>query len=156
MILSNLHGSDTGANYPAAIQRALAWLRKTDVLALEAGRVEIEPEGKMYALVQDLTTHAMEDSKLEAHKAYLDLMYWPEAGERIGVAHLTGREPVKGEKPEKDVRYFASVEGENILQTAPGDYCVLFPWDIHRPGLDPEGGRATFRKIVMKIAVDQL
>ncbi len=153
MIFSNLRYGDTLAAYPDGIRRALAWLQKTDVMALEAGRVEIEG-ASIYALVQDLTTHPMEGTHPEVHKKYIDLMYWPEAGERIGVAPYTGKEALYDEKPEKDVAHLESVEQENILTTAPGDFCVLFPWDAHRPGLDPAEGQASFRKIVMKVSMD--
>ena len=153
MIFSQLNGKDDFTAYPAAIQRAIQWLKTTDVMALEAGTVQIEGKD-MYALVQDLTTK--DTSKIESHDNYLDLMYWPEAGERIGVAPRTGKEPVSEDHPEKDKTNYSAVEHENILTTAPGDFIVLFPWDIHRPGLTVGGQPATFRKIVMKIAVKLL
>ena len=153
MIYSQLNGGDDFAVYPAAIRRALQWLKTTDVLALEAGKVQIEG-ADMYALVQDLTTKT--EAKAEAHNKYLDLMYWPQAGERIGVAPRTGRETISEDDPEKDKIHYSAVEQENFLITAPGDFIVLFPWDIHRPGLTPGGEPVSFRKIVMKIAVSLL
>ena len=153
MILSKLNGQDDFSAYPAAIQRAIQWLKTTDVLALEAGKVQIEGTD-MYALVQDLTTKA--EAKAESHDKYLDLMYWPEAGERIGVAPRTGRETISEAVPEKDKTHYSAVEQENFLATAPGDFIVLFPWDIHRPGLILDSEPVTFRKIVMKIAVKLL
>lgn len=155
MILSKLNGRDDLAIYPAAIRRALDWLKNTDVLALEAGRMQIEGDD-IYVLVQDLTTHAPEGTYPETHRKYIDLMYWPEAGERIGVAHCFGTEPLAEEKPEKDAYFLASVEDENVFLTSPGDFCVLFPWDAHRPGLNPGEEPATFRKCVVKIAVKLL
>lgn len=153
MILSKLNGKDDLAVYPAAIRRALDWLKTTDVLALEAGRLPIEGDD-IYVLVQDLTTKA--EAKAEVHTKYIDLMYWPEAGERIGVAPYTGRETVTENKPEKDKMNLDQVAEENFLVTAPGDFIVLFPWDVHRPGLNVGDESATFRKCVVKIAMSLL
>ncbi len=153
MIYSKLNGHDDLSVYPAAIRRALQWLRTTDVLALEAGRLPIEGDD-IYVLVQDLTTKS--EARAEAHSRYIDLMYWPEAGERIGVAPLTGKEHVVEDAPAKDKTLFDQVQEEHFLTTAPGDFIVLFPWDVHRPGLDPAGEHVSFRKLVMKIAVSLL
>ena len=153
MILSKLNGQDDFSVYPAAIQRAIQWLKTTDVLALEAGKVQIEGTD-MYALVQDITTKA--EAKAEAHDHYLDLFYWPEAGERIGVAPRTGRETISEAHPEKDKINYSAVEEETVFTVYPGDFVVLFPWDIHRPGLIMDAEPATFRKIVMKISMKLL
>lgn len=155
MILSKLNGKDDLAIYPAAIRRVLDWLKTTDVLALEAGRVPIEGDD-IYVLVQDLTTHPMEGARPEVHTKYIDLMYWPEAGERIGVSHYYGTEALAESNPVKDVAFLPAPVGENILTTAPGDIMVLFPWDAHRPGLNPGDEPVTFRKCVVKIAMSLL
>ena len=93
MIFSKLNGGDDLSAYPAAIQRALAYLRDTDIMSLELGRHELEGDD-MFVNVMDMTTHPMEGSHPEVHKKYIDLMYWPEGGERIGVAPYLGTEPV--------------------------------------------------------------
>ncbi len=153
MILSKLNGQDDFSYYPAAIQRAIQWLKTNDVMAMEPGKVEIEG-ADMYANISDITTKA--EAKAEAHDKYLDLFYWPEAGERIGVAPRTGRETISEAHPEKDKINYSSVEEETVLTVYPGDFIVLFPWDIHRPGLIMDGEPATFRKVVMKIALKLL
>ena len=72
------------------------------------------------------------------------------------MAPLTGKETPAEDDPAKDIMFFETVEGENFLTTAPGNFLVLFPWDAHRPGLHPGDGPVSFRKIVMKIAVSLL
>ncbi len=153
MIFSNINGKDDFTAYPAAIQRAIQWLKTNDVMAMEPGKVQIEG-ADMYANISDITTK--DTAKAEAHDAFLDLFYWPEAGERIGVAPRNGKEVISETHPEKDKINYSSVDQENILTTAPGDFIVLFPWDIHRPGLTIGGQPATFRKVIMKIAIKLL
>ena len=151
MIYSSLANDDLRA-YPPAIRRALGWLRDNDALALAPGRCDIQGQD-MYVLVQDLTTRPPEEVLPEAHRRYVDLMYWPQAGERIGVARLTGGETVAEDRPENDVYFLQKVTNEQLLHTGPGDFCVLFPGDAHRPGLHPDGEPARFRKLVVKIAL---
>ena len=82
MIFSKLNGGDDLSAYPAAIQRALAYLRDTDIMSLELGRHELEGDD-MFVNVMDMTTHPMEGSHPEVHKKYIDLMYWPGCGQRV-------------------------------------------------------------------------
>ena len=73
MIFSKLNGGDDLSAYPAAIQRALAYLRDTDIMSLELGRHELEGDD-MFVNVMDMTTHPMEGSHPEVHEKYIDLM----------------------------------------------------------------------------------
>lgn len=151
MIYGNLKNDDLRA-YPPAIGRALTWLREHDAPALAPGRYEIEGED-IFAMVQEVTTRPMEGSVPEAHRRYIDLMYWPERGERIGVARLDGSEPVAEDRPENDVYFLRDVQNEQFLRTGPGDFCVFFPEDAHRPALHPAGEPVRLRKLVVKIAL---
>ena len=49
MIFSKLNGGDDLSAYPAAIQRALAYLRDTDIMSLELGRHELEAKVQEFA-----------------------------------------------------------------------------------------------------------
>lgn len=151
MIYADLKNGGT-AGCPAAVCRALAWLGEHDVRAMTPGKHPIEGDD-MYVMVQDVTTRPLEGSMLGAHYKYIDLMYWPEAGERIGVARLRGGETAAEDHPEDDYRLLPAAENENFLHTAPGDFCVLFPADAHRPALHPDGEPVSFRKAVVKIAL---
>lgn len=154
MIYANLKNNGV-MGCPAAVCRALAWLRENDICAMEPGKHPIEGED-MFVMVQQVTTRPLEGSMLEAHYRYIDLMYWPQAGERIGVARLSGGETPAEDHPEDDFQLLASAENENFLRTVPGDFLVLFPADAHRPTLHPDGEQVSFRKAVVKIAVSLL
>lgn len=151
MIYANLK-NDGMMGCPSAVRRALAWLSEHDICAMEPGKHLIEGED-MFVMVQQVTTRPLEGSMLEAHYKYVDLMYWPQAGERIGVARLSGGEMPAEDHPEADYQLLAAAENENFLYTVPGDFLVLFPGDAHRPTLHPDGEPVSFRKAVVKIAV---
>ena len=155
MIFSKLNGKDDFSAYPQAIQKALRYLSETDVMALELGRHSLDGD-KLFLNVSDMTTRPYEGSYPEIHRRYVDLMYWPEGGERIGTAPCLGTEPVHMEDPENDVALLEAVENENILTATAGCFAVFFPWDAHRPALMLGDCPTTSRKCVMKISMELL
>lgn len=155
MIFSKLNGSDTFAAYPEAIRTALAYLRNTDMMQVPLGRHDLDGD-RMFVNVMDMTTHPFEGSHPELHKKYIDLMYWPEGGERIGVAPYLGSEPVYEAHPENDITLLDTVQNESVLTATAGCFGVFFPWDAHRPGLFLGDSPTTSRKCVIKISMDLL
>lgn len=153
MIFSKLTAKDPLTAYPKAIRQALEFIQKTDWKTIENGKHPIDGD-KMFANVMDMTTRPFEGSHPEIHEKYIDLMYWPEGGEKIGVAPYLGVEPILESRPENDIAFLASVDGESVLTATEGCFGVFFPWDAHRPGLFLEDGPAVSRKCVVKISVE--
>ncbi len=153
MIFAKLNATTAKNAYPKPVQQALDFLQKTDLMKLEPGKYPIDGE-RMFANVMDMTTHGMDGSHPEVHKKYVDLMYWPEGGEKIGVAPYLGTEDVFEAHPEDDISLLETVENESILVATEGCFGVFFPWDAHRPALMLGDTPATSRKCVIKIAVD--
>ena len=153
MIFSKLTAKDPLTAYPKAIRQALEFIQKTDWKAIENGKHPIDGD-KMFANVMDMTTRPFEGSHPDIHEKYIDLMYWPEGGEKIGVAPYLGVEPILESRPENDIAFLASVDGESVLTATEGCFGVFFPWDAHRPGLFLEVGPAVSRKCVVKISVE--
>lgn len=152
MIFSKLNAKDNYMAYPAAIQKALNFLRTTDIMALELGRHDIDGD-MMFVNVMNMTTHGYEGSHPEVHQKYIDLMYWPEGGERIGVAPYLGTEVVYEAHPENDISLLEDVTNESILVATEGCFGIFFPWDAHRPALYLNDGSVTSRKVVIKIHI---
>ena len=67
MFFSSIHADYTKMGYPAAIVRALNFLKHTDLKALSGGRHAIEGD-MMYANVDDVETKLFETTKPESHK----------------------------------------------------------------------------------------
>ncbi|EMY8413179.1 YhcH/YjgK/YiaL family protein, partial [Escherichia coli] len=72
---------------PAAIEKALDFLRATDFNALEPGVVEIDGKN-IYAQIIDLTTRP------EVHRRYIDIQFLAWGEEKIGIAIDTGNNKV--------------------------------------------------------------
>lgn len=155
MIFSKLNAKDDFRAYPAAIRKVLTYFRETDMMAIELGRHELDGD-RIFVNVMDMTTHPFAGSHPEVHEKYIDLMYWPEGGEKIGVAPYLGTETIYESHPENDVALLEDVENESILTATSGFFGVFFPWDAHRPGIMLGGHPAKSRKCVAKIHVDAL
>ena len=155
MILSKLNANDPFTAYPKAIRTVLDWLRAADVMALPLGRRDIAGDD-IFVNIMEMTTRPYEGSHPEVHREYIDLMYWPEGGERIGVAPYLGSEAVYDDPPDQDITLLCGVENESFLLATEGCFGVFFPWDAHRPGLMLGEAPATSRKLVLKIAVELL
>ena len=74
---------------PAAIEKALDFLRATDFNALEPSVVEIDGKN-IYAQIIDLTTREAVENRPEVHRRYIDIQFLAWGEEKIGIAIDTG------------------------------------------------------------------
>ncbi len=154
MIFSSIYANDDVSKYPAAIQRAIHYLKTTDLAALAPGEYPIEGR-EMYAKVFDCTSKPTTQNHPEFHNKYIDVQYFVTGGELMGVCPKKEDYPIIDQIESDDVYFLDKVEGEQFLKMVPGDYCILFPNDVHRPGTC-DGEPKTYRKCVLKVAVSLL
>ncbi|KAA9000724.1 YhcH/YjgK/YiaL family protein [Affinibrenneria salicis] len=141
--------------FPAAIEKALDFLRTTDFRKLKPGVVEIE--GKtIYAQILDLTTCPYTEILPEVHRRYLDIQFMAWGEEKIGLAIDTGNNEISESLLEqRDIIYYRDSEHESFFEMVPGSYAIFFPQDVHRPGCNKTKATA-IRKVVVKIALTAL
>ncbi len=117
------------------------------------------PDGKFQLRGTDLTgivqryqTKPAAQKQFEAHREYIDIQYIVEGTEILEYAQ-EGSFPVKVPfNPEKDVELYSdSPNGSSSLQTGPGEYCIFFPHDVHKPGCSIGANPASVCKVVLKI-----
>ena len=155
MIYSSIHANDDVSKYPAAIQRAIQYFTTTDVTALAPGNYPIEGD-LIFAKVFDNTSKPATENHPEYHKDYIDVQFFPNGGELMGICPKKAADyEIVGAIEEEDVWFTGDVEGEQFLRMDPGDYCILFPNDVHRPGTC-DGQPQTYRKCVVKVAMSLL
>ncbi len=118
-----------------------------------AGYVEKEEIlGKeVYAIHQVNSTKPARLARFEAHRKYIDLQYIWEGEEAISVTssdNLTAVVPYDGEKDIIFYKYFRST----ILVMKPRMLAVLYPCDVHAPGIAFKKTQLV-RKTVVKVRV---
>ena len=155
MIFSSIYANDDLKKYPAAIAKAITYLKETDFDNLADGIYEID--GKMmYAQVFTFTSKPVAEGKPELHKKYLDVQFWINGEEMFGVAPSHGVGNCIEEIDERDLYFYDGVANESFVHATKGCYAVFFPNDAHRPGLAVDEKPAELRKVVVKVSVDLL
>lgn len=140
---------------PAAIERALDFLRSTDFRNLEPGVVEIDGKN-IFAQVIDLTTRDVAENRPEVHRRYLDIQFLARGEEKIGIAIDTGNNQISESLLEqRDIIFYHASEHESFIEMIPGSYAIFFPQDVHRPACHKTVATA-IRKIVVKVAISVL
>ncbi|GGD47682.1 YhcH/YjgK/YiaL family protein [Paenibacillus nasutitermitis] len=132
------------------LRKAIDYLAKTDLGMLEVGKYPIWG-GDMFALVMEIKTKGIADQPAEKHENFLDIHYLLQGKETIGWKMQDDNcKPCQSYNPEEDFALFAGLEEESLVKLKPGMFMVLFPEDIHRPGLT-EAASSDVRKVVVKI-----
>ena len=156
MFFSSIHADYTKMGYPAAIVRALDFLKNTDLQALPGGRHAIEGD-MMYANVDDVETKLFETTKPESHKNYVDIQFMVKGQENMGFFVDRGRVKPIESYPERDCYFYPNESvDEGQIYCPEGYYTVFFPSDIHRPLLAVDDKPIKIRKVVVKVHVSLL
>ncbi|MCF0156224.1 MAG: YhcH/YjgK/YiaL family protein [Veillonella sp.] len=155
MIFSSLDVDYTKMGYPAAIVRALDFLKNTNLHALEPGSYELEPNRKMYVNIDEVHTRVWEDTKPESHKDYIDIQYMVSGEEDQGFFTIREEEPVESHVDRDLYFYEPTSEDEGLIHLAEGNFTVFFPQDAHRP-LVATVAPILIRKAVVKVHVSLL
>ncbi|MGG3283469.1 YhcH/YjgK/YiaL family protein [Paenibacillus solani] len=134
------------------IRKAVDYLTSTDFASLQPGQYPIQGED-MFARVIELTTRLKDEQLAEKHEQFFDIHYLLEGDETIGWSLSEGGDllsPVEPYSLDKDAALYGNIPSETPIRLSPGMYMVLFPEDIHRPGLTL-GEPGNVRKVVVKI-----
>lgn len=139
---------------PAAIERALDFLRTTDFQKLEPGVVEIDGKN-IFAQIIDLTTRDVAENRPEVHRRYLDIQFLARV-KRKSIAIDTGNNQISESLLEqRDIIFYHASEHESFIEMIPGSYAIFFPQDVHRPACHKTVA-TPIRKIVVKVAISVL
>lgn len=136
-------------NLSPGIRAALEYLAQTDLSALTEGRHAVDGDA-VFALVSDYQTRLPEDAFWEAHRRHVDVQYVHSGRERLAYGNLDlfDADPYDAER---DLTV-ARGNGSAVIVGA-GEFVILFPADVHMPGLQVHGPEAV-RKVVVKVRVD--
>ena len=152
--LSNL--ADEIEFYPPALQKGLRFLMDTDISSLPVGRCEIEGN-QLFALVSDYLTEPKQQRRPEAHVKYIDIQYVHSGAESIGVGPLHAVSEVDEDLlASRDLIFYKGLAVETDIVLQAGMFAVFFPWDVHRPNCSPGPEAGQIRKVVVKVALNQL
>lgn len=149
MIFDRLTHAPEYFNLGQGIRAALEYLRSTDVGALTPGRHDVDGD-RVFALVSDYDTRLPDETFWEAHRRHIDVQYVHAGRERIGYGDLAefAADPYDAERD----LVVARGERGQFVEVQPGGFVILFPHDVHMPGLTAQE-KQQVRKVVVKVRI---
>jgi biofilm protein TabA len=147
MIIDKLKNTGLYFGINSNIDKAIKYLNSTELADLKTGRYEISGDD-IFALVHEYETNTIESSVWEGHRDHIDLQVMIRGHERLGYSNIDEME-IYEEYPEtKD--FLCRGEG-SYLRFEQGYFALLFPEDVHMPGVDHDKRPGAVKKMVIKI-----
>jgi len=134
------------------IERALNWLKSTDLDALPIGKQVIDGVN-VFALISSYETKPLEEGKYEYHEKYIDFQYLTAGKELIYVVPTSAIDVNVPYSPEKDIAFGSSQAVPSLVVIGDQTIVQLDPLDGHMPCIQFGPTRGTVRKIVIKVKV---
>ncbi len=134
----------------ACWQKALAFLKETDLSNIAPGKYPLDGEN-VYVSVTENATKVIEDTKWEAHRRYIDIQYVVKGIEKMGVTGVAKAKAAEVFDEIRDVGFYEIAEHLcKYYIASPETLFIFFPKDAHRPGIRAEGSEVTM-KVVIKV-----
>lgn len=153
MIVGDIrHYAEESGTYPAVIRKGLEKIAELGLAAKPPGRYELDSDGLMFALVQEPQLKRAVEQAFESHVVHVDIQYIVDGLESIYVFRHTPELPVREDQlQEKDYALYDELTGASQLVLGPGQFAVFYPWDVHKPCCQADGGGRSVKKIVINI-----
>ena len=150
MVYDSIKNCKTYYGMHKNFEKAFDFIKKAVSENLAVGKYELDGK-ELFASVQEYDSKTDEQAKNEAHKNYIDIQYVVSGTEIIESVEIEKATPNTEYNAEKDVMFYKKSEDAVILTLTAGEYAILFPQDVHRPGLCVDGNPAPVKKIVVKV-----
>lgn len=152
MIFDSLKNSELYYGVNKNFKEAFEFIKKATEENLPVGRYELKGND-LFAMIQEYNTKSPEEAKAEAHRKYIDIQYIISGIEKMEVYNISKAETDIAYSEEKDCEFFKNYEIPSVCILQNEEYAILFPEDIHRPGMAYDNPAAV-KKIVVKVAVN--
>ena len=148
MIKDTLSNAGKYCGISEGIKKALLYLSEIDE-EINDGKYLIDGEN-FYVNINAYTTKDSAD--WEVHKKYIDVQFVISGEEKIGICDIAlCKDKIPYDK-EKDIAFLSGGYGDYITMKS-GDFMVIFPEEIHKPGMKINE-TCKVKKAVIKLAID--
>lgn len=149
IIVDKLNRAENYFNMHPAFEQAFMFLRQNNLSQLATGRHEIDGD-LIYCKVQKGPGRKRIDSRLEAHRKYIDIQYVIAGNDEMGWKPASKCKTIDVPYDEnRDIAYFKD-EPESWSQVSAGSFAIFFPEDAHAPLVSEN----EIHKVVIKVAVE--
>ena len=117
-----------------------------------SGRVELMPEGRIYANIDEYTTKPLENCRFEAHKRYIDIQFMLKGEEIIETAFTDELDVTEQYDDKRDVMFLSDIDNKTVLHLKKGYFALFYPSDAHKPQVAFQAAKDV-KKTVVKMFV---
>jgi YhcH/YjgK/YiaL family protein len=149
IILNKLDQAEKYFDMHPEFKKVFTFLREKNIAELALGRHEIDKNRLFYIIQRELGRNRSE-SKLEAHRKYIDIQYVIAGSDEMGWKPTSDCEMVAVPYDEDNDIMFFSDEPKSWNQVPAGSFTIFFPQDAHAPMVS----KSEIHKIVFKVAVE--
>ncbi len=129
-------------------KKAFDFFKSTDLLNLPVGKIVIDSD-EVFAMVSICQGIKPGESKLEAHRKYIDIQMPLSTTETMGWASTQHAMTLSQEYDEdKDIMFFEEKANDYVIVN-PMEFVVFFPEDAHQPCI----GIGEIKKVVVKVKI---
>lgn len=135
----------------ALSSEAYSFARNAIIYGVDIGRFSIKNE--MYANIEEYITHCRKDRKYEQHHRYIDIQIVLAGSEVIEVLQDTELEVNQKYDKARDIIFYNGEPRGKKIYLSKGDYCILYPEDIHMPCIQAFDEPEYVKKMVIKVPI---
>lgn len=146
MIIDKLENLEKYASLSPLFAQAVDFLKSTDLLAHEVGKVVLV-EGKLIVNFSQARSKSKKEAKIETHDRFIDIQIPLTGSELMGYTPRADL-PVESYDSVKDITFYKGLAND-YFQINPGMFAVFFPQDGHAPAITPK----EIRKVIVKVAI---
>lgn len=146
MVVDTFDNLDKYASLNPLFAQAMAFLKSTDLNALEVGKIELNGSD-LVVNVQQTAQKTKEQARLETHNQFIDIQIPLSGTEIMGYTAAKDCQPANASyNADKDITFFDGL-ADDYLTVKPGMFAIFFPHDGHAPGITPTG----VKKVIVKV-----
>lgn len=152
MILDNLKNSTMYYGLNSKFEKAFNFIKKAVDENLPVGKYEVDGN-EVYGLVQEYSTKLQEEGKFEGHRRYIDIQYIISGTEVIEVIDISKAKSNTEYNEVKDIEFYDNSNKGSKCVLEDKEYAILYPNDIHKPGMFFDNIQTNVKKIVVKVKI---
>ncbi len=119
---------------------------------LSCGKHVLDGE-KLYAMVQEYTTHPKDGMKFESHERYIDIQFILSGKEEIDACPADTLPLTDPYSKENDCALYGTGSYTPILLQT-GDFAIFYPNEAHRPAIAVHGKPEQVKKVIVKVLAE--
>lgn len=152
MIVDNIGNFEKYSALDKKFEKSFEFIKKVAAENLPAGKYQLENDGALHAIVQEYDSKAPENAKIEGHEKYIDIQYVISGEEVIEVFDISKAVVKTPYNPDKDVTFYENCVDASKIVLQAGEYAILYPNDIHKPGMQYKCSTPV-KKVIVKVKI---